>query len=310
MSRKNNGENEKKKKRGGVLSWIVIIAALCVFFYAGYRLYDILHTYKAADDEYASLRDAYTSPAEPTSAPDAGSGAEGEDAAQNGGEEGSAEGGAGYEDADPPLSVDFAALRAVNPDVVGWLYVDGESNISYPICRTDDNDFYLHHTYQKQYLFAGSIFMDYHCDGDFSDASTIIYGHNMRNGSMFGMLKFLDDQEKYDADPYFWILTPAGSYRYHIYSIYHPSIDSDVYTIYFQGGKEFLAWEQRQKDRSEVANEVHLGENDHTVVLSTCTSDSSRRCVVIGKCVSTARPPVKGAASDAGTESNAAGNAS
>lgn len=305
MSRKDSVGNKRKKKKSGILGWIVIIAALCVFFYAGYRLYDILHTYKAADDEYASLRDSYTSPAGPTPVPDAGSGAAEEDRAQEG-EGGSAAQTEQAEDADPPLAVDFASLKAVNPDVVGWLYVDGEPNISYPICRTDDNDYYLHHTYKKQYLFAGSIFMDYHCDGDFSDAGTILYGHNMRNGSMFGMLKFLDDQEKYDADPYFWILTPSGSYRYHIYSIYHPSVDSDVYTIYFQGGKDFLAWEQRQKDRSEVKNAVQLGENDHTVVLSTCTSDSSRRCVVIGKCVSTAKPPVKGAAAENETESGAA----
>ena len=112
----------------------------------------------------------------------------------------------------------------------------------------------------------------------------------MKNGSMFGMLKFLDDQSAYEKHPYFWILTPGGNYRYHIFSIFHPSVDSEVYTIYPDGGAEFLAWEQDMQKSSEVENSVPLTENDHTVVLSTCTSDASRRCVVIGKCVSTEQP--------------------
>ena len=112
----------------------------------------------------------------------------------------------------------------------------------------------------------------------------------MKSGSMFGMLKYLRDQGKYDSGPYFWILTPQGNYRYHIYAAFQTAVDSEVYNIFTARGKEFLEWEKRLQAASEVSNSVPLTENDFTVTLSTCTSDSSVRCVVIGKCVSSAKP--------------------
>ena len=194
------------------------------------------------------------------------------------------------EDAKPPLKVDWKQLKAINPDIVGWLYVDAQPNISYPILRGDDNDEYLHTTFRKQYLYAGSIFEETNNNGDFADPNTIVYGHNMKDGSMFGTLKNMNDQEKYDKDPYFWILTPDGNYRYHIYSIFTTGVDSDTYTLYSQNGPEFLQWEEKMQNQSDVKNTVKLSKSDKTVILSTCTSDSSKRCVVIGKCVSSKRP--------------------
>ncbi|MCH4039317.1 MAG: class B sortase [Eubacteriales bacterium] len=283
--------DKQKKKKRSVLSIVIIIAALCVFCYSGVRLYGILHVYKEAKDEYAGLADSYTKPVTDGSASGTSSASSAAaSSAANADAAGADPAVPLIEDAEPPLTVDWTSLGAVNPDIIGWLYVDGEPSISYPICQTTDNNYYLHHTFRKQSLFAGSIFADYHNSPDFTDADTIVYGHNMKNGSMFGMLKFLDDQSAYEKHPYFWILTPGGNYRYHIFSIFHPSVDSEVYTIYPDGGAEFLAWEQDMQKSSEVENSVPLTENDHTVVLSTCTSDASRRCVVIGKCVSTEQP--------------------
>ncbi len=195
-----------------------------------------------------------------------------------------------FEDAEPPLEVDWDELAGINPDIVGWIYVDALPEISYPVLRGEDNDYYLHHTFRKEYLFAGSIFEDYHNEPDFSDPNTIVYGHNMRNGSMFNHLKKLNDQAKYDADPYFWILTPKGNYRYHIYCITTAGVNSDFYLLYKENDREFLEWEQKIQAASDVGNKVELTERDKTVVLSTCTSDSSLRVVVAGKCVSSERP--------------------
>ena len=199
------------------------------------------------------------------------------------------------EDAKAPLEVDWKELKEINPEVVGWIYIDGQDNISYPVCRADNNEFYLHQTFRKQYLYAGSIFEDYHNKPDFADPNTIVYGHNMKNGSMFGMLKYMNDQKKYDEHPFFWILTPDGNYRYHIFSIFTTGAESDTYTLYTQNGPEFLAWEEKMQKQSNVKNKVPLSKSDKTVILSTCTSDSSVRCVVIGKCVSSTRPKRKAA---------------
>lgn len=339
-------DQEHEKKSGmGITRWIILIVAIGVFLYSGFRLYKIFSGYKAADDEYSSLTDSFTKPSGGTA--DGGTGSDGtaagtekaESATAASGEQSanassaktgtSAPGQTGtpassdassqtaspsggedpgplitvtpapdaapeeemlVEDAEPPLTVDWEELRAINPDIVGWLYVDGQSNISYPVCRAEDNDFYLHQTFRRQYLYAGSLFEDYHNSRYFTDPNTLIYGHNMRNGSMFGTLKFMDDQAKYDEHPFFWVLTPQGNYRYHIFAVFQAAVDSETYTLYSQNGEEFLAWEQQMQAMSNVKNSVPLSKSDKTVILSTCTSDSSKRYVVIGKCVSSERP--------------------
>jgi sortase B len=281
-------DNRKKRHGAGFFVRILVLAAAAaVFCYAAFQLYGIFHGYQAATDEYDSLKNSYTAPysapdvsAADSQAPDVSAPEDTSDAAEN----------ELIEDADPPLSVNFAALQEVNSDVNGWLYIDAQPSISYPICRGTDNDFYLHHTFEKAALFAGSIFEDYHNSADFSDPNSIVYGHNMKNQSMFGLLKTLRKQETYDANPYFWILTPGGSYRYHIFAAFETPVDSAAYQLYSAQGSELLAWAQEMQKNSEVKNSVPLSGNDKIVMLSTCTSDSSTRCVVLGKCVSTERP--------------------
>ena len=125
-----------------------------------------------------------------------------------------------------PPEVDFDALKAINDDVVGWLELEAIPSISYPIAQGEDNEYYLHRTIKKTYNFAGSVFIDSTNASDFSDCNTIIYGHNMKNGSMFGKLKQMYESEKYKDSKYLWICTPNGKYRYEIfrcrknYSIY------------------------------------------------------------------------------------------
>ncbi len=277
-------ENHEKKGGLGVVRTIILIAAFAVLIYSGYQLFTIFYGYAAADNEYEDIQKEFTKPV-----------AKPEDS-EPGTEESSAEqpvqtaDGRFIEDAEPPLEVDWEELKSVNPDIVGWIYVDAESGISYPVCRTTDNEYYLHRTFRRESLFAGAIFEDFCNSPDFSDPNTIVYGHNMKSGSMFGMLKRLKEQSRYDSAPYFWILTPKGNYRYHIYAAFNAPVNSDVYMLFSKQGKEFLEWETKMQSFSEVSNSVPLAEDDFTVTLSTCTSDESTRCVVLGKLVSTARP--------------------
>ena len=86
---------------------------------------------------------------------------------------------------------------------------------------------------EKNYNFAGTIFVDYENKGDFSDCNTIVYGHNMKNGSMFAQLKkFTQDEETYKKSKYFWIFTPEKNYRYEIISAYTTGVNSDTYTLF------------------------------------------------------------------------------
>lgn len=289
MSDQKNGKQNRKKNGKKTVSTVILIAALAVFCFSGFRLLSILHDYRSSNDEYEEIAESFTR----DTGADSGSSDDDENPAEQTSSGSTSENGDLTEDAEPPMTVDWAELKAINPDIIGWIYVDGETTINYPVLKAEDNDYYLHRTFRKEQRYAGSIFMDYHNHSDFADPDTIIYGHNMRNGSMFGMLKFLYDQEAYDRNPYFWILTPDGNYRYHIFAIFRTKVDSAVYTLFSQNGPDFLGWEQNLQKASGVSNSVPLTEQDKTVILSTCTSDKSERTVVIGKCVSSQKPVEK-----------------
>ena len=157
--------------------------------------------------------------------------------------------------------------------------------VNYPIVQGEDNEFYLHKTYEKNYNFAGTIFVDYENSSDFSDCNTLIYGHNMKNGSMFGSLKkFTEDQSVYDKSRYFWILTPEKNCRYEIVSAYTTGVDSDTYTLFKGPGEEFEQYLKNIRGYSEIKTEAEeLNIKDKIVTLSTCTGNESTRFVVQGR---------------------------
>ena len=185
----------------------------------------------------------------------------------------------------PPIDVDFEKLKSINDDVIGWIYVDALPDISYPIVQGKDNQTYLHQTYEKNYNFAGTIFVDYENGRDFNDCNTLVYGHNMKNGSMFGHLKkFTEDEKLYNNDRYFWILTPDKNYRYEIISAYTTGVNSDTYTLFKGPGEEFEEYLKKIKSYSDIKTEdTELTIKDKIVTLSTCTGNESTRFVVQGK---------------------------
>lgn len=256
MAKKENS----KRTFGDVLRTIILIVALGVFCFSAYKLYDIWHEYKIGVDEYEDLQNMVSY--DDDDSPD--------------------DLGANEVNYPDPPNLDWAALQAVNTDVIGWLDMRA-IDISYPIAQGEDNDYYLHRTIEKTYNFAGSIFLDYENNKDFTDCNSIVYGHNMKNQSMFGKLKKYLEQETYDSEPYFWISTPNGAHLYQIFSVYKTGKTSDTYTFFSGPGVEFDEWIQKMKDESAVTTNVDVSSDDKIVTLSTCTSDSSVRCVVQAK---------------------------
>ena len=242
MSGKNPEEQPKQKKKGDILLTLVLIVAIAVFCYAAVNLFHIYTEYKKGTDEYNHIEQMAVT----DRAPDAQTEVAGPDAEPK-----------------PPIDVDFAALKSVNEDVVGWIYVEALDNISYPIVQGKDNE----------------------NSGDFSDCNTLIYGHNMKNGSMFGHLKkFVEDQGLYNKSRYFWILTPDKNYRYEIISAYTTGVDSDTYTLFKGPGEEFQNYLETIRGYSEIQTDPgELTIKDKIVTLSTCTGNESTRFVVQGK---------------------------
>ena len=169
----------------------------------------------------------------------------------------------------PPIQVDFDTLCRENPDVIGWIYCEG-TLIHYPVVQGTDNDYYLHHAYDGTPSNSGAIFM--HCENqaDFSDSNTIIYGHHMKNKTMFAALGNWAEQDFYETHPVMWLLTPEQNYRILLFSGYTTSSDSDAYTIFSGPCEELNAYLENAAAKSDFQAQMELDEDGRYILFSTC----------------------------------------
>lgn len=176
------------------------------------------------------------------------------------------------------IDVDIDAITAAYPDVIGWIIFENE-DISYPVLYSGDNEKYLRTTYTGENLSAGSIFMAGESSPDFSDPHTIIYGHNMRNGSMFGKLKNYLKEDYYSDHQYFRIYTPDTVRRYHILD--YQVVTTDCY-IYGVTGRSPETLHFLVEDLNAAGNteDVGVSEEDRFITLSTCANDGKDRMIV------------------------------
>lgn len=312
-------DNRKKRKAGNVIRTVILLAAMVVFCFSAYKLVDIYLGYKQGSDEYSALGkyaaledqqepEIKDEPEETSGNDSSGDGVvldteisgtetastaekEGEDFIYETETEEDAKTGETivqkkklYYMKNP---VDFMALQGINDDIVGWLKV-GALDISYPVTQASDNDYYLHLTFELVQNTAGCIFVDYQNRPDFQDDNTIIYGHNMKDGSMFGTLKNFVQDGVYESDPYFWIYTPERIYKYEIFNCSTVGAVSNTYTLEFGSRKEFQNYLDKALMQSQVdSSKVKVKSSDKIVTLSTCTGDEETRFVVQGKLVRT-----------------------
>ena len=312
-------DNRKKRKAGNVIRTVILLAAMVVFCFSAYKLVDIYMGYKQGSDEYSALGkyaaledqqepEIKDEPEETSGNDSSGDGVvldteisgtetastaekEGEDFIYETETEEDAKTGETivqkkklYYMKNP---VDFMALQGINDDIVGWLKV-GALDISYPVTQASDNDYYLHLTFELVQNAAGCIFVDYQNRPDFQDDNTIIYGHNMKDGSMFGTLKNFVQDGVYESDPYFWIYTPERIYKYEIFNCSTVGAVSNTYTLEFGSRKEFQNYMDKALMQSQVdSSKVKVKSSDKIVTLSTCTGDEETRFVVQGKLVRT-----------------------
>ena len=197
------GNMDKKQKKK--VYRILFVISCCAFLICAGLLLSFWWDYHKADEEYRQVaEDAVSVRQEAPSAPSSGQGAQGG---------GNATATDIVEDENPPmLLVDFDELTSINKDVVAWIDFPGQ-DISYPVVQGDDNSHYLRWSINGNSSSSGAIFMDYRNEGVMKDGNTIIYGHNMRNGSMFGLLRRYQEQSHYEEFPYFDVYVPEGAYR-------------------------------------------------------------------------------------------------
>lgn len=246
--------------------WIVILLLVGVFIFSAWQLTDIFLEYRRGEQTYTELEQFVSIPetTEPTKSQKT------EPAAtpiQTQPEE---------EEVLPWPEVDFAALQQKNPDVVGWIYIPG-TKVNYPIVQGADNDQYLYRLLTGEYNSAGSIFMDARVNRDFSSQNTPIYGHNMKNGTMFAGITGYKSQEFYDEHPIAYLVTPEKNYLVHLFSGYVVSVWEDAWDVVFEE-EDFYQWLDDIQRKSYFAADALPGSQDRIVTFSTCTyeTDSSR----------------------------------
>ena len=307
MTRRQGDAYQRSKRSAGgaagtFLITLLLVIAVGVFAYSGWRLYNYYRAYKQGTDEYSELNEEYVKPAEPaaadtqkeTEASSASSGAEvltdltslenptaRSEILEGANRESTVENGQTKELPKLKNPVDFAQLQNINPEVIGWIRV-GSVNISYPVAQAKDNVYYLHRTFKKVDNFAGCIFENCNNSPFFTDQNTIIYGHNMKNGSMFGQLKKFKEQETFDKNPYFWMFTKDFIYQYRIFSSSIVSKIGDPYITRFSD-EDFQKFIEKSISSSEIkCGDVSVTTDDRIMTLSTCTGDDATRRILQG----------------------------
>jgi sortase B len=184
------------------------------------------------------------------------------------------------------IRIDFDYLQGVNTDIVGWIFMERE-NINYPIVKGQNNYFYLTHLPDKTPNRLGSIFMDFRNEPDFSDDTTVLFGHNMLDDSMFAPLENYREQWYYDEHPYLYIFTPDATYRVEVFAGYLVEAN-DIGSLHqsFESIEEKRDFVAKSILRSTFESNVHIDDDDRIVSLFTCAYDfSNARYVVHGKLV-------------------------
>lgn len=187
------------------------------------------------------------------------------------------------EEQDPiPVSIDLPALQALYPDVIGWLYCE-DTPVNYPVAQGYDNNQYLRHLLNGNYNTAGTIFADYR-NGDIgSDHNFVIFGHNMKNDTMFGSLVKYKNQDYYDAHPTFHYFTVDHVYRIELVAGYVTSISSDAYKVNFENEEQLQSYVDEAIKKSTFKSNVEYVAGNRIVTLSTCSYEfTNARYVVIG----------------------------
>lgn len=180
------------------------------------------------------------------------------------------------DDPDPPVQIpiDFEALRQKNPDVYAWITVPG-TPIDYPILqRADDNSYYLSHTIDHEEKVEGAIFTENYNSTDFEDPNTVIYGHDMRNGTMFRSLLDYQDREFFEANKQIVIYTPDAVRHYEIFASYPYdnrhillSFDFSDKSVY----RQYLENIFSIRDMNAcIDDSVNVDTDDKIITLSTC----------------------------------------
>ena len=204
------------------------------------------------------------------------------------------------ETTEPPLPdnpVDFAPLQEINGDIYAWIYIPmgpEKPDIDLPVLQAPqgwDENYYLHHDVNRNYLFAGCIYTQQANAKDFTDRVTVVYGHNMLDGTMFSNLPVFRDSRFFDEHEYFYIYTPGHILTYRIAAAIQFDTRHLLNCFDFSDDTVYTNWLQNyvMEPRTMVRNyrkDLDLTVDDRLVILSTCLEHGASRYLIEGVLIS------------------------
>jgi len=245
---------------------LIIFIAIVIVLISGYKIYGILEEYVSGQKMYSDISEKYIMKTDKIISTDS-------ETSDDTLKEDDQLDQFNYKS----VKVDFDGLKRKNSETVGWIRFDDEC-INYPIMQSRDNSKYLNTGMDNNYNRCGSIFLDYLNSSDFSDYHTIIYGHNMKDGSMFGKLKkYRSDEGFLQNNQYFTIYTNTKALRYRVFAFYGvPADDSEVYVLGFSSDDKYQEFIDTISKRNNYSTEILPTKTDKIVTLSTCSGEDSR----------------------------------
>ena len=186
------------------------------------------------------------------------------------------------EASDIGLDINFTALCEKYPEIKAWLF-QPDTNINYPVVQSKDNDFYLRRLLDGSHNMNGTLFVDYRNSPDFSDFTTVIYGHNMKNGEMFASFPNYAKQEYFDAHPEMMLYTPDGDFKIQLFAGFLTDDTDMIYSVFNDGGPSGAEIFNYALEKSAFESGITEYNGEDLIVLSTCSYEKSNsRFILVG----------------------------
>lgn len=224
------GESFSMKK---IIYHILLLLCICIFCFSAWKLYSYYRSYKEAKDTYTKIRKETVKTTK------------------------------------KERTIDFDKLKKTNPDIVGWVYAQG-TTIDYPVVYGKDNEEYLHQDFNKKKSSSGTIFLDHNCDREFASENNIIYGHHMKNGTMFAdLLKFRESSflKKHDT---IILYTPKRTLHLRVISAYASKPQNNI-PVTFANDKQRQEYIQKIKNMSEPVVKESKSKSRRIYTFITCS---------------------------------------
>jgi len=250
--RYNENKDKKKRKAKRIIIPILLLIFISIMIFIGIKIFNWLKENKNSNDIIEDIQDSISID-------------ENIDTAHK-------------------YNIDFESLKQKNSDIFAWLIVNG-TNIEYPVVKTTNNDYYMTHSFGKSYNSSGWVFMDYKDKFDGTDNNMVIYGHNRRDGSIFGTLKNILTEEWQKTQDNFIIpfITENEKSEYQVFSVYRIESEDYYITTNFGTDNEFQKFIDTIKSRSIKDFNVEVSTEDHILTLSTCADNNKYRVVLHAK---------------------------